>query len=144
MAIHFYTEEIKFQLKSILLIKKWLKQVAEAEKRRLKSLIYVFCTDEYLLKINQDYLQHDTYTDIITFDQSENDSLVEGEIYISIERVRDNAIELNIDFEAELRRVLVHGLLHLLGHNDLSDAEEMQMRLTEDHYLLSFEQLRVR
>ena len=128
--------------------KKGLKQFIELlfkkEKKGLYELTYVFCTDEYLLGINRDFLQHDYYTDIITFDLSENPKQIIGEIYVSIDRIKDNAKTLNTSLKEETLRVLFHGALHLCGYKDKSKAETTKMRKKEEHYLslykLSLEQ----
>lgn len=141
MAIHFYTEDTTFKLRNSHSIKNWLKTVVSAENYRLNSLTYIFCSDNYLLGINQTYLNHDEYTDVVTFDESEDSTCIEGEIYISVDRVAENAQLLNQAFEHELHRVMVHGLLHLLGYDDLSDETEAQMRLEEDKRLALYEQM---
>jgi probable rRNA maturation factor len=115
--------------------KNWLKALVKEEGFRLISAEYIFCSDDYLLEINRDYLQHDYYTDIITFDLSEEEQEIEGTIYISLDRVRDHAQALNIDFDTELARVMAHGLLHLCGFKDKSKAEQAEMRKKEDYYL---------
>ena len=99
---------------------------------------YVFCSDEYLLEINKQYLDHDYFTDIITFDNSEEDNQLEGDIYISVDRVRENAATFHTDFDTEMRRVLIHGLLHLAGYEDSSEALKTAMRAKEDEYLRVF------
>jgi rRNA maturation RNase YbeY len=101
------------------------------ERKKLTSLNYIFCSDLYLLKINQEYLKHDTLTDIITFDYSQKSNL-EGEVYISIERVKENSEIFKRPFAEELHRVIIHGLLHLIGYADKSDAEKAQMRKKEE------------
>lgn len=98
----------------------------------------MFCSDEYLLEINKEYLDHDYFTDIITFDNSEEDNQLEGDIYISVDRVRENAATFHTDFDTEMRRVLIHGLLHLAGHDDTSEALKTAMRAKEDEYLRLF------
>ena len=114
----------------------WLNNVAASENKKLENLSYIFCSDEYLHKINVDFLDHDTLTDIITFELGDaTDDNINGEIYISIDRVRDNAISLSQDFLTELKRVLVHGLLHLCGYPDKSNEEAMVMRGLEDKYI---------
>lgn len=133
--INFFNEDVDFTFKGKLALKKWLKLVAESEGYKLKTLNYLFCSDEYLHKINVEYLDHDTYTDIITFDNSEDEGNIEGDIFVSIERVRENAIELNSGFESEFKRVLVHGVLHLCGYDDHSDEDEAEMRRLENHYI---------
>lgn len=104
-------------------------------KRGLDSLNYIFCTDEYLLQVNRDFLQHDYYTDIITFDLSDTPKTVSGEIYISIDRVKDNAITQDVSYTEELHRVIFHGALHLCGYKDKKPAEVKAMRNAEDRYL---------
>ncbi|MFN3377968.1 MAG: rRNA maturation RNase YbeY [Runella zeae] len=133
--IQFFNEDIDFKVPQSRITKKWLLNIIEAEGFHLNQLNYIFCSDEYLLKINQEYLEHDFYTDIITFDNSEEDNHIEGDIFISIDRVRENASTLQKKFEEELRRVLAHGVLHLVGYDDLEDEQELQMRAKEDHYL---------
>jgi probable rRNA maturation factor len=119
-------------------LKSWLKEVAALEKCSIGELTYIFCTDVYLLSINQEYLKHDTYTDIITFDYSEGGLTLEGDIYISTERVAENALKYDAAFDEELRRVMVHGLLHLMGYKDKSDKQSQQMRAKENESLELF------
>src|SRR4051812_40349314 len=113
----------------------WIERVVKAEKSAIQSLNYVFCTDRYLLGINQNYLNHDTLTDIITFDYTEDYKSLEGEIYISVPRVRENARVLGVDFETELHRVIIHGVLHILGYKDKTSKEKVAMRKAEEKYL---------
>jgi probable rRNA maturation factor len=115
--------------------KNWLKALVKEEGFELISAEYIFCSDDYLLGINREFLQHDYYTDIITFDLSEKGKQIEGDIYISLDRVKDHAQKLGIDFETELARVMAHGLLHLCGYKDKSPSEEAEMRKMEDYYL---------
>ncbi len=133
--ITFFSEDINFTLPDKRKTSAWLKTAITREEYKLVSLNYVFCSDEYLLQINRDYLEHDYYTDIITFNQSEEETDIEGDIFISIERVRENAITLNVDFLQELKRVMIHGLLHLCGYDDHSEVDQQQMRVKEDSYL---------
>lgn len=120
-------------------IKTWLKQLMEEEQQSLSVLDYVFCSDEYLLNINRQFLQHDYYTDIITFDLSEpSASAIKGEIYISIDRVKENAMQQGVSFLQELLRVIAHGALHLCGYGDKKKSEITIMRAKEDYYLLKF------
>ncbi len=134
-SIHFFTEEIPFKLKQSLKLKAWIKAAIEKEKFTLKDLNYVFCSDASLLERNIQYLNHNTLTDIITFDLSEEEGLIEGEIYISIDRVRENAIKFSKSFEDELHRVLIHGVLHLAGYRDKKPEQKAEMRKKEDYYL---------
>jgi probable rRNA maturation factor len=112
----------------------WLKNVAHSENRQIVQLNFIFCDDEYLLDINIRYLAHDYYTDIITFPYQEG-QLLEGDMFISLERVRDNASEFNTTFDEELRRVMVHGMLHLMGYADKSETDQQHMREKENYYL---------
>lgn len=107
--------------------REWLSNIAKSEDLNIRKLDYVFCDDEYLLGINQQFLDHDTLTDIITFDYS-SEGMVEGEIYISTERVKENADEFSVEFDSELQRVMAHGLLHLAGYGDKTEAEQIIMR----------------
>ena len=114
-------------------LKKFIESIFKREGYKLSSLNYIFCTDERLLQINRDYLQHDYYTDIITFGLTQHP--IEGEIYISIDRVRDNALQLGVSFKSELHRVIFHGALHLCGYRDKTRAESHLMRRKEDECL---------
>ena len=133
-SITFFSEETKFILSNDELIKKWIKNAIISEKKELGEVSYVFCPDEYLYKINVEYLQHKTYTDIITFDYTEN-NVINGDIFISVERVKENAQLYKTTFENELNRVIIHGILHLLGYKDKSDDDAKTMRNKEDFYL---------
>lgn len=115
----------------------WLSNVIESEKKKEGEINYIFCDDEYLHKINLEYLNHDTLTDIISFDYTMGNEL-NGDIFVSVERVKDNAVDFNVPFEEELRRVLVHGLLHYCGYKDKSEADELKMRTKEDEKLAMF------
>src|SRR5690554_5694852 len=132
MAINFFQEDIQYDLKNKIKIKRWLKNLAESEAHHIKELNYIFCTDEYLYSINVEYLQHNTYTDIITFDNSEDKNVLEGDVFISIDRVRENANTHKQLFQEELLRVLSHGLFHLCGIGDKSDNDIVIMRSKED------------
>jgi len=135
--ISFSNIEIKFVLQSKLEIRTWVKTVLEKEGKQVGDITYIFCSDEYLSLINKKYLNHSTYTDIITFDYSE-EGKVSGDIMVSIERVRDNAKKYKIAFETELGRVMAHGLLHLAGYKDKTKGEKEIMTTKEDSYLASF------
>ena len=132
--ITFLTEDITFRLKEKLKHKAWLKDAAKAEGFAIGELNYIFCSDAYLLDINQKYLGHDTLTDIVTFDNSEDPKMIEGDIFISIERVRENAIKFDTK-DTELKRVMVHGLLHLAGYKDKDKAQKELMRNKENEHL---------
>lgn len=136
--INFFNEDIDFKLKGKNNFKAWLKKVAEKEGFRINDLNYIFCSDQYLHKINLEYLDHDTYTDIITFDNSEEEKIIEGDIFVSIERIRENSSILNTLLEEETKRVIVHGLLHLCGYNDYSIEDKEEMRRLESEYMLIF------
>jgi probable rRNA maturation factor len=140
-SIHFFTEDIVYVLKDKRLIKKWLHSVIIAESFVLEELNFIFCSDGYLLNMNQQYLNHDTYTDVITFDNSAESKIIVGDIFISIDRVKENAGGLNISAIEELQRVMVHGTLHLLGYKDKSKAAKAQMTAKEDFYLNSLKNL---
>lgn len=143
-SIIFHTEDIDFQIednsKLYKTLTSWLIGTAEREGEQVGELNYIFCSDDYLHKLNVEYLDHDTLTDIITFPTFEEENApISGDMYISIERVRDNANDLNIPFDEELRRVLVHGLLHLCGYLDETDEDELLMRQKEDEALVYFD-----
>ena len=115
----------------------WISRLVISEGRSYSQLDFIFCDDEYLLKINQDYLNHDTYTDIITFPYEDMNGLA-GDIFISVDRVRDNALEFRVDFDTELKRVMAHGVLHLIGFGDKSEEEALLMRAKEDEKIKLF------
>lgn len=129
-----FFEEGKYKLANKKLIKRWLHGVVTNEGKLLQDMNIVFCTDEELLEKNIKYLKHNTLTDIITFDYSHEDT-TSGEIFISIDRIKDNALTLDVDFFEELCRVMVHGILHLVGYKDKSKSEQLEMRKKEDYYL---------
>lgn len=135
--VHFCTEDITFSLKEKLKHKAWLNEVAKQEGKRILELTYVFCSDDYLLQINQEYLNHDTLTDIVTFDNSEDPKRIEGDIFISIDRVKENGDALGTK-ETELKRVMVHGLLHLLGYKDKKKEDKATMTEKEDFYIKQY------
>ncbi len=134
MGINFFNEDIEFQIENNHLITAWINSAIEEHKYLPGTINYIFCSDEYLLKLNQQYLDHDTYTDIITFDYGTG-KVLSGDIFISIERVRENAHKFKKTFENELHRVIIHGILHLCGLKDKTDKESNEMRKQEDHYL---------
>jgi rRNA maturation RNase YbeY len=134
MPIRFFSEEIDFKVKHITKVRLWIIQSALKERRQISEVNYIFCTDKYLLSLNKDYLNHNTLTDIITFDNSE-DAVISGEIYISLERIGENSVKYKSDFTDELHRVMIHGILHLCGYKDKRPAEKTLMRKKEDAYL---------
>jgi probable rRNA maturation factor len=131
-AIRFFSEGIPFKIDSPRKNVSWIKEVARREKKTIKEINYIFCSDGYLLQLNQGFLNHKTLTDIITFDNSEGKNGLEGEIYISIERVQENALKFNTEFEDELHRVMIHGVLHLIGYKDKKPSEKALMRKKEE------------
>lgn len=135
MPIYFFEEDISFKLERPRKTTTWLKSVIEDQNKHLDTINYIFCSDEYLLIVNQTYLKHNTYTDIITFNNSEDPAVISGDIFISIDRVKDNARQLAISFDSELHRVLVHGILHLVGYNDKTPRQKVTMRNKENAYL---------
>lgn len=134
--IRFFTEDIAFKLKDSRAVKNWIKQVLNDHKVKQFDINYIFCSDEYILKINRDFLQHDFYTDIITFDNTEPPKQLASDIFISIERVTENAQKMHTTIDEELHRVLVHGILHLLGFKDKTAKEKQIMRNKENESLL--------
>jgi probable rRNA maturation factor len=136
-AVYFFFETA-VTLKDRAGIKKLIASVFKSEGRPLGNLNYIFCTDKRLLKINQDFLKHDFYTDIITFELNPKDQAVEGEIYISVDRVRENAEDLKISFKHELLRVILHGALHLCGYKDKTSSQVKKIRKKEEYYMSRF------
>ena len=140
MAISFTSENITFTLKNKTKIRKWIAEVIRRAGKRLGDLGYVFCDDENLLQANIEYLQHDTYTDIITFDYVEGD-IISGDMMISVDRVGENAQTFGVDFEQELHRVIIHGVLHLLGQKDKSEKDAARMRKLEEEALRLYSEM---
>lgn len=134
--INFYSET-SFDLPGEEKHREWLKDVVRSEGKNLDEVSFIFCDDQYLLKLNQEYLDHDTYTDIISFDNSLGNTLA-GDIFISVDRVKENAIDFGVEFEEELRRVLVHGILHLSGYKDKTEEESSLMRQKEEEKMKMF------
>lgn len=132
--VKYFTEDIKFDFKQKLNNNRWLKMVAGSEMKKLGDINIIFCSDNYILDVNMKYLQHDYFTDIITFDYCEG-KVLSGDLFISIDSVRENSIFYNTDFSDELNRVIVHGLLHLIGYDDHTDDDIKVMRSKEDYYL---------
>ena len=136
LPIHFFLEDISYTLKQKALVRNWIKNTIVEEGFKLRELNFIFCSDEYLLSINQQYLNHDTYTDIITFDNSEDDRTIVADIFISIDRLRENASIFNVTERDELHRVMIHGTLHLLGYADKGGEAKALMTEKENKYLL--------
>ena len=130
-SIRFFSEEIDFSVPHPRKTSAWIKTIIRKERRPVSEINYIFCTDKYLLKLNTAFLNHATLTDIITFDNS-NKGIIEADIYISIERVSENADKFKVHFEEELHRVIIHGVLHLLGYKDKKPAEKARMRKKEE------------
>lgn len=132
-----FNYENDFTLENEEAIATWLTRVIESENKKEGEINYIFCDDEYLHKINLEYLNHDTLTDIISFDYSMGNEL-NGDVFVSVERVKDNAVDFNVSFEEELKRVLVHGVLHYCGYKDKTENDELKMRAKEDEKLAMF------
>lgn len=132
--VSYFFEETDFLLKGKVKNNKWLRLVAESEIRKLGYINIIFCSDNYILDINQRFLSHDYFTDIITFDYCEGDKL-SGDLFISVDSVKENSIQYGTEFNDELNRVMVHGILHLIGYDDHTKAQQKQMRQKEDYYL---------
>lgn len=128
---------LPFALKNATKIKSWIRAIAKQEGKKIGTISYLFCTDKYLLSINQEFLNHNFYTDIITFDYSDKQQ-IEGEIFISVDRVKENALTFNQPFQKELHRTIIHGVLHLCGYKDKTKSAQKIMRTKEDEALASF------
>ena len=136
--VSYFFENTDFKLKNKIKIRNWLKFVAESAIFTLGDISIIFCSDNYILDINQRFLQHDYFTDIITFDYSEG-RRISGDLFISVDSVRENAVEYGTEFSDELHRVIVHGILHLIGYDDHTDEEIKEMRAKENYYLSVFD-----
>jgi len=130
--IEFFYEEVDYRILNPVKSVHWVESVIRQEGIQLQHINFILCSDEYLLSKNKKYLQHDYYTDIVTFNQSDDPKLIEADIYISIDRVKENATTNKQPFEKELHRVLIHGVLHLMGYNDKSPEQKSLMREKED------------
>ena len=130
--IHFFYENTEEKIQENLKI--WIEKIIISEEKKIGEINYIFCDDEYLLKINQDFLDHDYYTDIITFDQVRGKT-ISGEIFVSLQRIKDNANLISKNYEEEKKRVIAHGILHLCGYKDKTEEEQKTMRAKEDFYL---------
>ena len=134
-SIQFFCEDIDFKLKNSRKTASWIIRSSKAEGKIVGELNFILCSDEHLLQMNINYLQHNTYTDIITFDTSEEEIFISGDLFISIDRVKDNALKFKKEFEDELHRVIIHGVLHLIGYSDKTANKKTIMRGKEDAYL---------
>lgn len=132
--VRYFTEDTNFVFKQKALNNKWYKMVAESEIRKIGDINVIFCSDRYILDVNMKYLQHDYFTDIITFDYCEG-KVLSGDLFISVDSVRENSEYYHTSFEDELNRVLVHGVLHLIGYDDHKEEDIRVMRAKEDYYL---------
>ena len=136
--IRFFSEDIIFTLRNKRKLREWIVTCVLNRGLKTGEINFVFCNDDFLLELNNKYLKHNTLTDILTFPEVDNKELIGGDIYISVPRVRENAIELGELFDDELHRVIIHGVLHLCGYKDKSKMEKEEMRLMEDLCLASF------
>lgn len=135
MHVQFFYQDVEFSFRNRNRLKQFLPSLFKEYRKTGESLTYIFCTDDYLLDVNRRFLQHDYYTDIITFNLAEPRQPIQGEIYISIDRVADNARQHQSSFQRELHRVIFHGALHLCGYKDKTATEEKKMRAAEDKWL---------
>ena len=140
MAIRFSSQNEGFELPEASNVKKWIAEVVNRRGKRVGNISYLFCDDEYMLGVNRQYLDHDTYTDIITFDYVVA-GLISGDIFISVDRVVENAQQFGVEFERELHRVIIHGVLHLLGQGDKTDDDAREMRRQEEEALALWDTL---
>lgn len=140
MPAKFYEQDVKAKLKDRRKLSAFLDALVSKHLKKVSkvNLTYIFCKDAYLLEINKQFLDHDTYTDIVTFDMTEYDDELIGEIYVSMERVQENAEKFNVSYENELHRVIFHGALHLCGFKDKSKADKEEMRKMEDRCLKQY------
>ena len=138
---NFFSEDKKFNLPQKNKVRSLIKKVCQSEKKKLGFINCVFCSDEYLLKINKKYLKHDTYTDIITFDYAEQTDNIEGDLYVSLDRINENAQKYKVDKNEELLRIIIHGLLHLIGYSDKSKKEKLMMSEKENKYLSLYKKM---
>lgn len=133
--IHFYSFDRTPALKNRKKLKLYIEELFAREKKKLGKLSYIFCSDEHLLAINKEFLRHDFYTDVITFDLSSTPKQIEGEVYLSIDRIKDNAKHAEVSFKEELHRVIFHGALHLCGYRDKKSNDIIHMRMAEERFL---------
>jgi rRNA maturation RNase YbeY len=144
MSIQYFNEDIAFPKVKKRITSSWIKQVIFLEEKRVGDISFIFCSDEYLLDVNRKYLNHDYFTDIITFDDVEGD-VINGDIFISVDRVKENSNEFATSFDDEVHRILIHGVLHLLGYKDkakkdknlMTEKEDLYLKLFNDSYLLT-------
>ncbi|WP_318351074.1 rRNA maturation RNase YbeY [Aquipluma nitroreducens] len=137
MSVHYFNEDIAFPKIKKRIASGWIKQVISIEGKRVGDISFIFCSDEYLLDVNRKYLNHDYYTDIITFDNVEG-IVINGDIFISVDRVKENSKVFETSFDDEVHRILIHGVLHLLGYKDKTKKDKLLMTEKEDLYLKLF------
>jgi probable rRNA maturation factor len=135
MTINFGQQDITISFNHKTPVKKWIKQTIKNEGKTISYLNIIFCSDDFLLSMNRKYLQHDYYTDIISFQYEPAGEPLEGELYISIDRIKENAQNLGLSFLSEILRVIIHGVLHLSGYNDQTEEERITIKAKEDYYL---------
>jgi probable rRNA maturation factor len=134
MDISFYSEDVDMPDFNRNVVVEWIRQAIQSENKDTGDCSIIFCSDKYLLEINKKYLNHDYFTDIVAFDYGEN-NIVSGDLFISVDRVKDNAAYYDVDVNQELHRVMIHGIMHLCGYKDSNESEQKQMREKENHYL---------
>ena len=134
-AIIFFLKNVNYNIREKNKIRIWLERAIKIENKKLTEINYILCNDTFLLKLNKKFLKHNTLTDVISFDMAETDNSINGEIYISIDKVKANASKYKVKIQDELHRVMIHGLLHLVGYNDFTVEEKEIMRKKEDYYL---------
>lgn len=132
MSVNYFYESVDFRVTNEKHLSSWINKIIQSHEFELQELNYIFCSDDYLLNINKQHLNHDYYTDIITFDNSEESGMIESDVFISIDRVKENAAEQSVAVETELHRVMIHGVLHLLGFSDKTESDQKVMREKED------------
>ena len=135
MRIKFFNEDITYKLEQKIATRLWISSTIKQEGFTLQELNFIFCSDEYLLNINKQYLKHNTYTDIVTFDNATEKGIIEGDVFISIDRIKENSIAFSVAETDELHRVIIHGTLHLLGYKDKNKESKALMTQKEDQYL---------
>ena len=136
--VNFFSHDRRTNLRNRKRLKEFIQDLFSKEKRDLENLSYIFCSDKYLLEINTRFLKHDFYTDVITFDLSSGRNGIEGEIYLSVDRIKKKKKKIGVSFNEELHRVVFHGALHLCGYNDKSKTQQREMRVKENEYLLKY------
>jgi len=136
-SINFFNEDITYRLRDKNKIREWIIEVVNSEGQQVGSLNYIFCSDKYLHELNVNYLEHDNHTDVITFDITDEEEVISGDIFISLERVKENAKIYGVRISDEIHRVMIHGVLHLIGYQDNTEVEKDQIREFEDNHLAS-------